>query len=135
MVGVCLPLTPASIIHTTSRTPLPSTDSPFRAPGLKFGFEGQNVAITFGEHTSQGVLIAYRVAGLDWQFTNITAGATHHLVSPNTPGLSATLPNQLPLTFELRVTVRKPILSFCEGQCQLSLAIVSLCNAACTSMA
>ncbi|KAH7361212.1 acetylxylan esterase [Pyrenochaeta sp. MPI-SDFR-AT-0127] len=74
------------------------------APGLKFGFEGQDVAITFGEHTSQGVLVAYRVAGLDWQFTNITAGATHHLVSPSAPGLNATLPNQLPLTFELRVT-------------------------------
>ncbi|KAF2130937.1 acetylxylan esterase [Dothidotthia symphoricarpi CBS 119687] len=74
------------------------------APGLKFGFEGQDVAITFGEYTSQGVLIAYRVAGLDWQFTNVTANATHHLVSPSTPGLNATLPDQLPLTFEMRVT-------------------------------
>ncbi|KAF2268167.1 acetylxylan esterase [Lojkania enalia] len=73
------------------------------APGLKFGFSGQDVAITFGENTSPGVLVAYRVAGLDWQFTNVSAG-THHLVSPSTPGLNATLPYQLPLTFELRVT-------------------------------
>ena len=63
------------------------------------------MAITFGNHTSPGVLIAYRVSGLDWQFTNITAGGTHHLVSPQrTPGLNATLPWQLPLSFELRVT-------------------------------
>ncbi|KAF2872961.1 acetylxylan esterase [Massariosphaeria phaeospora] len=74
------------------------------APGLKFAFEGQDVAITFGEHTSPGVLVAYRVGGLDWLFTNITAGGTHHLVSSATPGLNATLPSQLPLTFELRVT-------------------------------
>lgn len=76
-----------------------------RAPGLKFGFQGQDVAITFGEYTSQGVLVAYRVAGLDWQFTNITTNATHHFVSPSTPGLNETLPDQLPLTFEMRVTV------------------------------
>lgn len=75
-----------------------------RAPGLKFGFEGQNVGISFGNLTSDGVLIAYRIAGLDWQLTNITAGATHHLVSPTTPGLNSTQPWQLPLTFELRVT-------------------------------
>jgi lysophospholipase L1-like esterase len=74
------------------------------APGLKFGFEGQDVAISFGPNTSPGVLIAYRVGGLDWQFTNVTADATHHLVSPSTPGINATLSRQLPLTFELRVT-------------------------------
>ncbi|KAF2789095.1 acetylxylan esterase [Melanomma pulvis-pyrius CBS 109.77] len=74
------------------------------APGLKFGFTGSQVAITFGQYTSPGVLIAFRVSGLDWQFTNVTANSTHHLVSPSTPGLGATLPSQLPLTFELRVT-------------------------------
>ncbi|KAJ4297445.1 hypothetical protein N0V90_005336 [Kalmusia sp. IMI 367209] len=74
------------------------------APGLKFAFSGQNLAITFGNFTTNGVLIAYRVSGLDWQLSNITAGATHQLVSPSTPGLNATLPSQLPLTFELRVT-------------------------------
>ncbi|KAF2257227.1 GDSL-like Lipase/Acylhydrolase-like protein [Trematosphaeria pertusa] len=74
------------------------------APGLKFGFEGQNVAITFGNLTSQGVLVAYRLGGLDWHMSNVTAGATHQFVSPSTPGLNLTQPWQFPLTFELRVT-------------------------------
>ncbi|KAF2281468.1 uncharacterized protein EI97DRAFT_429490 [Westerdykella ornata] len=90
--------------HQLKSRPNPSLTDRYRAPGLKFGFTGQDVAITFGEHTSPGVLIAFRVGGRDWQFTNVTASSTHHLVSPNTPGLNATLPNQLPLTFELRVT-------------------------------
>jgi hypothetical protein len=75
-----------------------------RAPGLKFAFTGQNIAITFGPQTTNRVLIAYRVAGLDWQLSNITTNATHHLVSSSTPGLNATQPSQLPLVFELRVT-------------------------------
>ena len=74
------------------------------APGLKFAFEGEDVAITFGQYTSNGVLVAYRVGGLDWQFTNITANATHHLVAPSTPGLNLTQADQRPLTFEMRVT-------------------------------
>ncbi|KAF1996161.1 acetylxylan esterase [Amniculicola lignicola CBS 123094] len=74
------------------------------APGLKFGFEGQDVAITFGEHTTPGVLIAYRVSGMDWQMTNVTVGATHHLISASTPGVSGAQSWQLPFTFELRVT-------------------------------
>ncbi|KAF2689073.1 hypothetical protein K458DRAFT_461912 [Lentithecium fluviatile CBS 122367] len=74
------------------------------APGLKFAFTGQNLAITFGPQTTDTVLIAYRLSGLDWQLTNLTTGATHHLIRPTTPGLNATLPTQLPLTFELRVT-------------------------------
>ncbi|PVI07148.1 Lipase, GDSL-like protein [Periconia macrospinosa] len=74
------------------------------APGLKFAFTGENVAITFGPHTTNTVLVAYRVAGLDWQLSNITTNATHQFVSPSNPGLNATLPSQLPLTFELRVT-------------------------------
>jgi len=74
------------------------------APGLKFAFEGQDVAITFGQYTSNNVLVAYRVGGLDWQFTNITTNATHHLVSAATSGLNLTRQDQLPLTFEMRVT-------------------------------
>ncbi|CAI6253216.1 unnamed protein product [Periconia digitata] len=74
------------------------------APGLKFAFTGESVAITFGPHTTNTVLVAYRTAGLDWQLSNITTNATHQFVSPSTPGLNATLPSQLPLTFELRVT-------------------------------
>ncbi|ORY18864.1 acetylxylan esterase [Clohesyomyces aquaticus] len=74
------------------------------APGIKFGFTGQNVALTFGEHTSPLVLVAYRFGGLDWQMTNITANATHQFISPSTRGLNLTLSPQLPQIFELRVT-------------------------------
>ncbi|XDG07895.1 hypothetical protein ABKA04_007510 [Annulohypoxylon sp. FPYF3050] len=73
------------------------------APGLIFGFTGDTVAITFGELTTDTTLIGYRVGGLDWIFTNVSAGATHLLVSPETPGVNETLPIN-PLTFELRVT-------------------------------
>ncbi|GAB1311692.1 GDSL-like Lipase/Acylhydrolase-like protein [Madurella fahalii] len=72
-------------------------------PGIKFGYTGQTVAITFGNLTSDGVLVGYRIGGLDWMFTNITAGATHLLVSPDTPGASLTGPID-PWTFEMRVT-------------------------------
>jgi hypothetical protein len=61
------------------------------------------VAITFGNWTSDGVLIAYRIGGLDWMFTNATAGGTHLLVSPQTPGSDLTAPIS-PWTFEMRVT-------------------------------
>jgi hypothetical protein len=61
------------------------------------------VAISFGNLTSNGVLVGYRIGGLDWMFTNITAGATHLLVSPETPGSSQTGPIN-PWTFEMRVT-------------------------------
>ncbi|KAK4219094.1 lipase [Rhypophila decipiens] len=69
------------------------------APGLRFGYTGQTVAISFGNWTSNGVLVAYRIAGLDWMFTNVTTGGTHLLVSPTTPGSAS-----YPRTFELRVT-------------------------------
>lgn len=49
------------------------------------------------------MLVGYRIAGLDWQFTNATAGGTHLLVSPSTRGVNETAPFD-PLTFELRVT-------------------------------
>ncbi|KAK3336650.1 Lipase, GDSL-like protein [Cercophora scortea] len=73
------------------------------APGIKFGYTGQTVAISFGNLTSPGVLIAYRIGGLDWMFTNVTAGGTHLLVSADTPGSSLTAPIN-PWTFEMRVT-------------------------------
>ena len=74
-----------------------------RAPGLKFGFTGQQVAITFGPYTTDTTLIGYRIDGEDWQFTNVTTNATHLLVSPSTPGVNLTAPIN-PGTFELRVT-------------------------------
>lgn len=40
---------------------------------------------------------------MDWAFTNVTAGATHLLVSNETAGVNETYPVN-PLTFELRVT-------------------------------
>ncbi|KDN62128.1 putative GDSL-like Lipase/Acylhydrolase [Colletotrichum sublineola] len=73
------------------------------APGIKFGFTGQTVAVTFGPHTISGTLVAYRIAGLDWMHTNVTAGATHLFVSPATPGIGLAGPVS-PVTFEMRVT-------------------------------
>ena len=35
------------------------------APGLKFGFRATNVAISFGNYTSDEVLVAYRIDGQD----------------------------------------------------------------------
>ncbi|KAI8176489.1 hypothetical protein K4K54_008098 [Colletotrichum sp. SAR 10_86] len=72
-------------------------------PGIKFGFTGQSVAITFGNETINNTLVAYRIAGLDWMHTNVTAGATHLFVSPETPGIELTGPIS-PVTFEMRVT-------------------------------
>lgn len=73
------------------------------APGLKFGFSGNQVAITFGPETINTTLVAYRVSGQDWLFTNVTAGATHLFVSDKTVGVELTAPIN-PKTFELRVT-------------------------------
>ncbi|KAI4761044.1 SGNH hydrolase [Aureobasidium sp. EXF-3400] len=74
------------------------------APGLKFGFTGDKVAISFGQYTSEGVLLAYRFAGQDWLFTNVTANSTHQFISSSTEGFNLTLQGQKPTTFELRVT-------------------------------
>lgn len=91
------------------------------APGLRFGFSGSQVAITFGRLTTPRVLVGYRIAGLDWQFTNVTGGQTHMFVGPETPGVDLTGPinreffcprdenGSLPsyviaITFEMRVT-------------------------------
>ncbi|KAL0937345.1 GDSL-like lipase acylhydrolase [Colletotrichum truncatum] len=73
------------------------------APGIKFGFTGQTVAVTFGNQTISSTLVAYRIAGLDWMHTNVTAGATHLFVSPKTAGIELTGPVS-PVTFEMRVT-------------------------------
>ncbi|KAF6819427.1 GDSL-like lipase acylhydrolase [Colletotrichum musicola] len=72
-------------------------------PGIKFGFTGQTVAVTFGNDTISSTLVAYRIAGLDWMHTNVTAGATHLFVSSETPGIELTEPVS-PVTFEMRVT-------------------------------
>lgn len=73
------------------------------APGIKFGFTGNTVAISFGNWTSDGALVGYRIGGMDWAFTNVTASGTHLFVSKDTAGVSETWPYN-PLTFELRVT-------------------------------
>ncbi|KAK2627850.1 hypothetical protein QTJ16_002496 [Diplocarpon rosae] len=73
------------------------------APGLKFGFTGEEVAITFGSYTSNSTLISYRINGQDWQFTNVTTNATHLLVSPSIPGVNLSTPIS-PSTYEMRVT-------------------------------
>ncbi|POS72715.1 acetylxylan esterase [Diaporthe helianthi] len=73
------------------------------APGIKFGYTGQTVAVSFGNLTSDGVLVGYRIAGLDWQFTNVTAGGTHLLVTKDKPDSNLTYPIS-PVSFELRVT-------------------------------
>ncbi|PNS20172.1 hypothetical protein CAC42_5622 [Sphaceloma murrayae] len=73
------------------------------APGLKFGFTGSNVALSFGQYTSEGVLVAYRIGGLDWQFSNVTANATYQFIDSSTPGVNLTAPGEV-LAFELRVT-------------------------------
>lgn len=74
-----------------------------RAPGLKFGYTGQTVAVTFGPETIDTTLIGYRINGMDWQFTNVTTGGTHLLVTESTPGVNETYPFD-PSVLELRVT-------------------------------
>jgi hypothetical protein len=74
-----------------------------RAPGLKFSFTGEQVAISFGPLTSNTTLVGYRIDGQDWQFTNVTTGATHLFVNSSTTGVKISTPIS-PSTFELRVT-------------------------------
>jgi len=73
------------------------------APGLKFGFTGNNVALSFGPYTDAGVLLAWRIDGQDWQFSNVTANATYQFVNAYTTGANLTAPGQYQ-TFEARVT-------------------------------
>ncbi|KAK5115430.1 hypothetical protein LTR85_009890 [Meristemomyces frigidus] len=74
------------------------------APGLKFGFQADQVAISFGKYTSDGVLVAYRLGGQDWMLTNVTANSTHLFVTPSTTGYNLTTPTNVTQTLELRVT-------------------------------
>ncbi len=63
----------------------------------------RSVVLTFGTWTSNGVLVAYRINGLDWMFANVTTAGSHLLVTPGTPGSNLTDPSK-PSSFELRVT-------------------------------
>jgi hypothetical protein len=74
------------------------------APGLKFGFQASKIAVSFGNYTSKGVLVAYRIDGQDWMLTNVTANSTHLFVTPETTGYNLTTPTGAVQTFELRVT-------------------------------
>ncbi|KAH9211979.1 Lipase, GDSL-like protein [Leptodontidium sp. 2 PMI_412] len=67
------------------------------APGLKFGVTGNQVAISFGNWTSPGVLVGFRFDGLDWTFTNISASSTHLFTEPEIDASN-------PSVFEIRVT-------------------------------
>lgn len=70
------------------------------APGLKFGFQGSQLAVTFGNWTTPGVLIAYRIGGLDWELSNVTCNSTNLLADSVAMGFDSSSPQ----TFELRVT-------------------------------
>lgn len=74
------------------------------APGLKFGFQAHEVAISFGNYTSEDVLLAYRIDGQDWMLTNVTANTTHLFVTQETTGYNLTEPKGAIQTFEMRVT-------------------------------
>lgn len=73
------------------------------APGLSFGFTGRNVALSFGNYTDVGVLLAWRIDGQDWQFSNVTANATFQFVNAGTTGANLTIAGAYQ-TFEMRVT-------------------------------
>ncbi|KAL3480881.1 SGNH hydrolase-type esterase domain-containing protein [Aspergillus californicus] len=74
----------------------------YRAPGVKFAFTGQKLALSFGEHTVNGVLLAYRIGGQDWQFVNVTANDSYQFVGPSTTGVNLTEATAQK-TFEMRV--------------------------------
>ncbi|KAL4808046.1 SGNH hydrolase-type esterase domain-containing protein [Aspergillus unguis] len=73
------------------------------AAGIKFAFTGQKLALGFGNHTVDGVLLAYRIGGQDWQFANVTANADYQFVDSSTTGVNLT-EAAAKKTFELRVT-------------------------------
>ena len=50
------------------------------------------------------VLVAYRFAGQDWQFSNVTANSTYQFISPTTTGVNLTTAENGVTTFEMRVT-------------------------------
>ncbi|KAE8369228.1 SGNH hydrolase-type esterase domain-containing protein [Aspergillus caelatus] len=59
-------------------------------PGVKFGFTGDKLAMSFGEKTSKNVLVAYRIGGLDWEFSNVTANSAYQFVKPGSSALNET---------------------------------------------
>lgn len=61
------------------------------------------MALSFGQYTDPGVLVAWRIDGQDWQFSNVSANATYQFVSAATTGANLTAVNNTQ-TFELRVT-------------------------------
>ncbi|OOQ88723.1 acetylxylan esterase [Penicillium brasilianum] len=58
----------------------PALRREIRAPGIKVEFTGDKLAVSFGPSTTDGVLVAYRLGSLDWQFSNVTADATYQFV-------------------------------------------------------
>ncbi|KAB8069341.1 SGNH hydrolase-type esterase domain-containing protein [Aspergillus leporis] len=73
-------------------------------PGLKFGFTGDKLALSFGKNTSENVLVAYRIGGLDWEFSNVTADSAYQFVEPGSSALNETNYGD-EKTFELRVQI------------------------------
>ncbi|KAJ5888721.1 CAZyme family CE2 [Penicillium taxi] len=71
------------------------------APGIKLQFSGDKLAISFGSSTTDGVLVAYRIGSLDWQFSNVTADSTYQFIGPTSLEEDQKDENK---TFELRVT-------------------------------
>lgn len=78
----------------------------------------RQLAVSFGEHTSKDVLVAYRYArldclwhcfwfdcyrigGLDWEFSNVTANSAYQFVEPGSSALNETEYTDHK-TFELR---------------------------------
>ena len=66
--------------------------------------QADSIAISFGNYTTDGVLIAYRIDGQDWMLTNVTANSTHLLVTPSTTGYNLTTPKGAVQSLEMRVT-------------------------------
>lgn len=73
------------------------------APGIKVEFSGEKLAVHFGPSTNTGVLVAYRIGSLDWQFSNITASSTYQFVGPESELKDGDEPVGKN-TFEMRVT-------------------------------
>ncbi|KAK5210864.1 hypothetical protein LTR47_001585 [Exophiala xenobiotica] len=73
------------------------------APGLVVGFTGEDLAVSFGNWTDEEVLLAYRVDGQDWQFSNVTANASYQFINAATTGLNLTNSTNTK-RFEFRVT-------------------------------
>ena len=64
-------------------------------PRLKFGFQAEQVAISYGNYNFNGVLVAYRLDGQECMLTNVTASSTQLLVTPSTIGYKLTTPPML----------------------------------------